>query len=281
MHTLLEIIQRTTDFFAKRGIESPRLNAELLIGHALGLGRMQLYLQFERPLTEPELAKLRPLVKRRGDREPLQHVIGETDFAGLRLKVDRRALVPRPETEMLVTLLVERLNPPPARVLDLGTGSGAIALGLAKAWPAAAVRAVDVSSEALALARENAAAAGLDGRVQFRESDWFAAVPAGEEFELIVSNPPYLSEAEVAEAQPEVKDFDPRRALTPGTDALAALRLILREARGRLAPGGLLACETGVGQHAELQRLAAELGYVRAESILDLTKRERFFLAAV
>lgn len=281
MHTLLEIIQRTTEFFGRRGIENPRLNAELLIGHALGLPRMQLYLQFERPLTEPELARLRPLVKRRGDREPLQHLVGETDFAGLKLKVDRRALVPRPETEMLVTLLVERLVPPPRRVLDLGTGSGAIALGLARAWPEADVQAVDVDGEALALARENAAANGLGARVRFAQADWFAAIPADERFDLIVSNPPYLSESEVAAAQPEVRDHEPRHALTPGGDGTSALRLILAEARRRLAPGGLLACETGVGQHAELQRIAAELGFVRAESRPDLTKRERFFLAAV
>lgn len=280
MHSLLEIIQRTTEFFAKRGIESPRLNAELLIGHALGLKRMQLYLQFERPLAEPELAKLRPLVKRRGDREPLQHIVGETDFAGLKLKVDRRALVPRPETEMLVTLLVERLVPPPRRVLDLGTGSGAIALGLAKAWPEAAVRGVDVDPAALDLARENATAAGLD-RVLFEQSDWFRGLAATEQFDLIVANPPYLSEAEVAAAQPEVKDFEPRGALTPGGDGLAALRVIIAESKPRLASGGWLACETGIDQHAELKRLADAAGYARTESLADLTKRDRFFLAAV
>lgn len=281
MHTLLEIIQRTTEYLARRGVENSRLNAELLIGHALGLKRMQLYLQFERPLTEPELARIRPLVKRRGDREPLQHLVGETDFAGLKLKVDRRALIPRPETEMLVAILVERLVPPPRRVIDLGTGSGAIALGLAHAWPEARVLAVDRSAEALALARENAVACGLEARVEFRESDWFAAVPAEERFSLVVSNPPYLSMAEVAEAQPEVREFEPAAALTPGADALAALRVILRDARARLDDGGWLACETGVGQHAALQAIAAECGYTRTESLPDLTRRERYFLAAV
>lgn len=281
MHTLLEIIQRTTDFFARRGIESPRLNAELLLGHALGLPRMQLYLQFERPLGEPELAKLRPLVKRRGDREPLQYIVGETDFAGLKLKVDRRALIPRPETEMLVTLLAERLGVGARRVLDLGTGSGAIALALARAWPEAMVVAVDRSTEALALAQENAIATELAGRVQLRVSDWFSAVAPDERFDLIVSNPPYLAPSDVTAAQPEVQAHEPHAALTPGADALAALRVILRESRPRLAAGGTLACETGVGQHAELRALAAESGYVRTESLPDLTKRERFFLALV
>src|SRR5882757_4957498 len=167
MLTVLEIIKRTTEFFDKRGVESARLNAELLIGHALGLKRMQLYLQFERPLTETELEKIRPLVKRRGSREPLQYIMGETDFSGLKLKVDRRALIPRPETERLIELLTQHVATPPASILDLGTGSGAIALALAKTWPEAAVTAVDKSEEALALARENAEACGLAARVKF------------------------------------------------------------------------------------------------------------------
>lgn len=281
MHTLLEIIQRTTEFFGRRGVEQPRLNAELLIGHALGLARMQLYLQFERPLTEAELGRLRPLVKRRGDREPLQYIVGETDFGGLKLKVDRRALIPRPETEMLVTLLVERLKPGPARVLDLGTGTGAIALALARAWPEARVVAVDRSGEALALAAENAAAAGLSERVEWRQSDWFSAVGPEERFDLIVSNPPYLTSAEVAAAQAEVRDHEPAGALTPGPEGLEALRVILPGARTHLVAGGMLACETGVGQHAALQAMAGACGYGRTESLPDLAKRERFFLALV
>ena len=194
MLTILEIIKKTTEFFEKRGIESARLNAELLVGHALGLKRMQLYIQFERPLAEIELEKIRPLVKRRGNREPLQHILGIMEFAGLTLKVDRRALIPRPETEYLIELLVPRLPLPPQRVLDLGTGTGAIALALAKAWSEATVVAIDRSDEALALARENADSNGLSARVSFHASDWFSALPAQEKFDLIVSNPPYLSD---------------------------------------------------------------------------------------
>jgi len=279
MLTVLEIIKRTTGFLEKRGVESARLNSELLVGHALGLKRMQLYMQFERPLTEAELDKIRPLVKRRGDREPVQYIIGETDFDGLNLRVDRRALIPRPETEYLIELLVQRLSEAPASVLDLGTGSGAIALALAKAYPEASVTGVDKSAEALALARENRATCGLDERVTLLESDWFSTLPGGVAFELIVANPPYLSDTETSETPAEVKGFEPVMALSAGENGAAALEKILTDAPGFLNPGGLLACETGTAQHAALQQLASTSGYSRTESLRDLTGRDRYLLA--
>ncbi|HYP16308.1 MAG TPA: HemK/PrmC family methyltransferase, partial [Opitutus sp.] len=165
MLTVLEIVRKTTEFFAAKGVENPRLNAELIVGHGLGLKRMQLYLQFERPLTDADLEKIRPLVRRRAQHEPLQYVLGETEFFGLRLKTDRRALIPRPETELLVELVIARAPANTAAILDLGTGTGAIALALAKQFPEAAVTAVDKSADALALAEENAAATQLAGRV--------------------------------------------------------------------------------------------------------------------
>ena len=281
MHSVLEIIKRTTGFFEQRGVESPRLNAELLIGHALGLKRMQLYLQFERPLTEPELEKIRPLVKRRGHREPLQYIIGETEFFGLKLKVDRRALIPRPETERLIELLTQQLVTPPATILDLGTGSGAIALALAKIYPEAVVTALDKSEEALNLARENAEVCGLAGRVKFVQSDWLSALSPSEKYHLIVANPPFLSDAESAETQPEVKDFEPHLALSAGLNSAAALERIIGAARPFLVPGGLLACETGLAQHPALLSLAKAEGYGRAESRCDLSGRERYLLAFV
>jgi len=279
MLTVLEVVKRTTEFFEQRGIEGARLNAELLIGHALALKRMQLYLQFERPLAEPELERIRPLVKRRGAREPLQYITGEASFGDLTLKVDKRVLIPRPETEQLVELVREQRATTPASVLDLGTGSGAIALALAKAWPETAVTAVDRSREALELARENATVAGLDRRVNFLESDWFAALPAGARYDVIVANPPYLSEEEMAETQPEVREHEPKGALSAGPDSGADLRRIMSEAARWLAPGGLLALETGIGQHAQLLEAAAAAGFARAESRRDLTGRDRFVLA--
>jgi release factor glutamine methyltransferase len=281
MLTVLEVIKKTADFLAGKGIESPRLQAELLVGHALGLKRMQLYLQFERILTEPELKAIRELVRRRGRREPTQYILGEVEFLGLKLKVDRRALIPRPETELLVESTIGLCAAAPARVLDLGTGTGAIALALAAAWPSTQVTAVDASSEALALAGENAAATGLAERVLFLRSDWFAGLPADARFELIVANPPYLSEDDVAETAPEVREHEPASALRSGDGGRADLNAILETAPRFLAPGGLLALETGVGQHEELLRTAAGGGFVRSESRRDLTGRDRFIFAWV
>lgn len=280
MLTVLEIIRRTTEFLAAKGVESPRLSAEHLVGHALGLGRMRLYLEFERPLTEPELARIRPLVKRRSQREPLQHILGEVDFAGLRLKVDQRALIPRSETELLVEIAAgwAAENPPVARVADLGTGSGAIALGLAERLPGVAVVAVDREQVALDLARENASVIPAGARVQFMLSDWFGALPSVP-FDLIVSNPPYLAETEMIEVAPEVRDFEPRSALVAGEEGLGDLRKIISGAGAHLRRGGLLALETGPSQHAVLVKAATDAGYSKVESRRDLAGRDRFILA--
>jgi release factor glutamine methyltransferase len=241
---------------------------------------MQLYLQFERPLSEPELEKIRPLVRRRGQHEPVQYILGATEFHGLRLQVDRRALIPRPETELLIELVGRELAAPPARILDLGTGSGAIALALAQQYPASQVMAVEASADALALAAENAASTGLAERVSLLQSNWFEQVPADPRFDLIVANPPYLTAAETAAAAPEVREFEPHAALTSaGADGLADLRAIVAAAPRYLAPGGLLALETGVAQHAVLLPLAREAGFSRVESRPDLTGRDRFVLA--
>jgi len=282
MLSLLEIIAKTTDFFASRGVEPARLNAEQIVGHALGLKRMQLYLQFERLLTEPELEKIRPLVKRRAQREPLQHIVGTVEWGGLTLKVDRRALIPRPETEELLELVLARAGGGVVRrVLDLGTGSGALALALAKAWPEARVTAVDASEDALVLARENAAVLGLADRVDFLRSDWFSALPAGAAFDLIVSNPPYLTDEEVAAAEPEVRLHDPLAALVAPDEGLADLNKIIAGAAVRLTPGGWLALETGVAQHAALLAAVAAAGLTAGEARLDLRGRDRFILARV
>ena len=280
MLTVLEIIKRTTEFLAGRGVSSPRLNAELLLGHVIGRRRMQLYLEFERPLTAAELDQLRPLVRRRGQQEPLQYILGEAEFRGLRLKVDRCVLIPRPETELLVELVHTwaATQPPVLRALDLGTGSGAIAAALATLWPTAAVVAAERCPEALALARENFAALALEGRIQPVAATWFEGVPPGP-YDAIVSNPPYLTAAEVAAAAPEVRQHEPRAALEAPEEGLADLRLIIARAPAYLRPGGLLALETGCDHHADLSARLQAAGFQAVEARPDLTGRARFILA--
>lgn len=280
MLTVLEIIKRTTEFLATKGVASPRLNAELLLGHVIGRRRMQLYLEFERPLTAAELDQLRPLVRRRGQQEPLQYVLGEAEFRGLRLKVDRRALIPRPETELLVELVHTwaGTQAPVLRALDLGTGSGAIAAALATLWPGAAVVAAERCPEALTLARENFAALGLEGRIQPVAATWFDGVPAGP-YDAIVSNPPYLTAAEVAATAPEVREHEPRAALEAPEEGLADLRAILEAAPGYLRPGGLLALETGCDHRAALCARLQAAGFQSVAAHQDLTGRDRFILA--
>lgn len=277
--TLLDVVQKTTDFLSAKGVESARLNAELLIGHALNLKRMQLYLQFERTLSEAELERIRPLVKRRSQREPLQYILGDTEWAGLRLKVDRRALIPRHETELLIELIVERVDKPPRRILDLGTGSGAIALALASRYENAEVTAVDVSDDALALAGENASALGIDGRIRFVRSSWFEGLDAEAPYDIIVSNPPYLTEEETAMAAPEVRVHEPITALTAAESGLADLRRIVGGASRFLNPGGWIALETGVDHHAHLESLLKNAHFEKVESRKDLTDRDRFMFA--
>lgn len=327
MTTLLEILQKTTAYLAGKGVTNPKLNAELLLAHVLKLRRLDLYLQFDRPLAAEQLDALRPLVQRRGKREPLEYIVGNRPFADIDLLCDRRALVPRSETEELVELLATRFSgtptqqaangretlttgpqasnsaerdttqqaanragaqttppqanqcPAPARVLDLGTGTGALALALAKIWPQTVVTAVDASAEALALAGANARHNHLAERVTFICGNWFAPLEGGR-FDLIVSNPPYLTEAEWHCADPEVKDYEPYGALVAPEDGLADLRQIVLAAPPFLAAGGLLALETGIGHHAALAQIATASGaYEATESHCDSDGRPRFFVA--
>ena len=281
MLTVLDILKKTTDFLDGKGVENARLNAEHLVGHALELPRMQLYLQFERPLKEEDLEKIRPLVRRRGLREPLQYIVGTTEFFGVELKVDRRALIPRPETEHLAAQIVEKLSRPPSTILDLGTGSGALGLSLAQHYPESKVIVTDVSADAVALAKENATSLNLVDRVEVRESDWFTAIEKGATYDLIVSNPPYLTEKETEETLTEVKDFEPRIALTPGgsESGLESYEIIINEASDYLALGGLLAMETGIAQRDALEGMLNRAAYARHEFVADLTERERFVFA--
>jgi release factor glutamine methyltransferase len=279
MLTIREIKARNETFFLQKGVPNAKLDTDILIAHVLGLKRLDLYLDMDRPLTEAQLSELRPLVKRRAGREPLQYILGYSEFCGMKLQVDPRALIPRPETEELVELLRERLVQHPARILDLGTGSGAIAIALANLYPHADITATDQSPAALELARVNAASFVSGNSIQFKQGSWFDAVAAGTHYDLIVANPPYLTEAEMQTAAPEVAAHEPTTALVAGTDGLADLQAILTGAGAHLAPGGLLALETGIDQHAALDAIASKAG-LPGEGRTDLSGRPRFYFAS-
>ena len=280
MLTILEVLQRTTAFFEEKKIENARLNAELLLVHGLGLSkRMDLYMEFDRPLQESDLEKVRPLVKRRVAGEPIQYIEGKANFMGVNFKVDSRVLIPRPETEELVERIGARFeDESPQRILDLGTGSGAIALSLARMFPEARVVATDISEEALAVAGKNAEEQDLVERVSFIESDWFEGID--EKFDLIVSNPPYLSQAEVDQSHPEVREHEPLEALvSPGVKGEDWLLFIMAEALPFLTTGAMLAMETGTDHREALEWKASQLGYQNILHEADLSGRDRFFFA--
>jgi release factor glutamine methyltransferase len=274
--TVLEVLQSTTAYFKKRNVESPRLNAEHLLAHALGLKRIELYLEFERPLAEAELAPLRDLVRRRGQGEPLQHLLGTVEFCGRTFISDKRALIPRPETEELIELLRAEIQNPKSQILDVGTGSGVIALSLAAAFPDATVHACDISADALALARENAARVGLTDRVQFIESDLLAGM--AHVYDAIVANLPYVPESDRATLSREVL-HDPATALFGGADGEEIIRRLIIEAPAHLAPGGLLALEIGIGQAEALSAFLAEQKYHHISARQDFAGVTRFLLS--
>jgi len=280
--TVLEAIKKTAEFFESKGVDSPRLQAELLLAHVLKMPRMKLYLNFERALTPAEVDAFRETVRRRGQREPLQHIVGTVSFCGLELITNRNALIPRPETEQLAQFGWEFLQQHPATtptVFDFGTGTGCLPIGLAVNCPRALLWAADISTDALALARDNAARHGVQDRIQFIESDGFAGLPGETRFDLIVSNPPYIATAEIAELQPEVRDYDPMLALDGGVDGLAFYRRLAEQGGGRLNPGGKIMVELGDGQAAAATEIFSAQNWVVEPIRQDYSPRDRFLLA--
>lgn len=270
--TVLKLLRWTTDYFAGRGIDSPRLDAELLLAANLGLDRVGLYVNFERPLQADELAAFREQVRRRAGREPLAYILGQTEFWSLPLKVTPAVLIPRPETELLVEESLARFTPA-GRVLDVGTGSGALAIALAHERPGCSVTAIDVSAAALEVAGANARSNGVAERICFLQQD-LATLPAGP-FGLIVANPPYIPSGEHASLMPEVRDFEPRLALDGGADGLDAYRALARQADNVLAQDGWLLVEVGIGQAAAVRELFAGAGLVDLFTARDLAGIER------
>lgn len=298
--TVLEAIQKCTEFLGKKKVESPRLQTELLLAHLLKLPRMKLYLNFDRGLSAAETDALRELVKRRGQREPLQHIVGSTSFCGLEISVSRHALIPRPETELLAELgwqwlgqraQIAKTQPPTSNTgptaLDFGTGTGCIAIALAIKCPGANITAVEVSAEALALAKTNATKNKVCDQIEFLQGDGLESLGGAggsraggpRSFDLIISNPPYIPSAEIATLEPEVRDFDPRAALDGGADGLDFYRTLAAQAKRLLQPDGKMLLEFGDGQADAIKKILEDEKWIVEAVKEDYSQRARYLIA--
>jgi release factor glutamine methyltransferase len=274
--TIESVLRWATDDFRGRGIDSPRLDAELLLGRALARSRIQLIADAKTPLEGDALARFRGLVKRRRAREPVAYILGEREFYGRPFRVDRRVLVPRPDTETLVDVALERTadRAMSMRALDLCTGSGCVAITLARERPTTLVFAADVSADALAVARDNLLRLGAYN-VALRQGDLFAAVDPALRFDLVTANPPYIANGEIESLEPEIRDHEPRLALEGGADGLALVRRLVADAPARMAAGGKLAVEVGFGEAATAAQLFAASGFGDVEIRRDYGRIER------
>ena len=281
--TILRMILWSAEYLTEKGVEAGRLDAEWLLSTALGVDRLQLYLQYDRPLSPEEREAFKPLLRRRASREPIQYIIGRAAFRQLELKTDLRVLIPRPETEVLVQEVLDWASAAGkslGRVWEMGTGTGAVALSLAVEGACTTIVATDSSPDALSVAADNAERYDVSGLVEFREGSLFEPLEEGEEFDVIVSNPPYIAEGEKGELQPEVRDWEPPEALFAGEDGLHVIRQLVAGAPEHLLAGGFLALECGLGQ---AERIATDLNGTGAFAAVrirpDLTGRPRFVIA--
>lgn len=264
--TILKVLSWTSGYLAEKGVENSRREAEWMLCSVAGLDRVGLYLNFDRPLIDEELAAYRSMVARRARREPLQYLLGSQEFDGLEFKVSPAVLIPRHDTETLIEAVCEHANAA-SSIVDIGTGSGCIAVSLAKRMPEAVVTAVDIAPDALVVAKANAEL--NSAVVEFLHGSFFAPL-SGRTFDLIVSNPPYINSADIASLQPEVRDFEPRLALDGGADGLDAYRILAEQGPEHLNPGGWLIMEVGAGQAEAVSALLALAGlsdiFVRKDS---------------
>lgn len=276
MLTILEAIKLSTEYLVKKGIESARLNSELMIADLLNCKRLDLYLTFERPLKDEEVDKLRQWISRRGKNEPLQYILGKADFYGLQFEVDSSVLIPRPETESLVDNIIAR-NKYHSKldILDIGTGSGIIPIILAMNLPESNLTAIDVSSEAISLAKINAVKHGVLDRINFLNQDIFSTEFSAQSFDLIVSNPPYVALSEYFTLQKEIVDFEPKEAVTDEGDGLKFYSFIAEKAKLWLKDGGKLYFELGKGQFSFVEEKLKMEGYSNISVTKDLANIER------
>jgi release factor glutamine methyltransferase len=279
--TIGRLLSWTTDFFQQKGVESARLEAQLLLAHALGCKRMDLYTRYEEEPSEAERKQFRELVQQRVKGRPVAYILGRKEFFSLEFEVGPAVLVPRPDSEWLVTATLELVKPiAEPSVLDVGTGSGCLAIAVAVRHKGARVTAIDISPEALAVAGRNASKHGVAERVRFLQGDLLAPLGPEELFDVLLSNPPYIPSGEVAGLEPEVRDHEPRLALDGGVDGFAVFERLLAEAPAHLKPGGHLLVETGAAQEARArERLARHPGYELGPTIHDLAGHPRVLRA--
>jgi release factor glutamine methyltransferase len=271
------VLRFATEDFQGRGVESPRLEAELLLGSVLGLDRVGLLIQSARPLTEDELKRYRKSIQRRREGEPVAYILGKREFFGMNFTVDRHVLVPRPETELLVEEALRRTEHRPlyGRALDLCTGSGCIAISFASMRKTWQTFGADISPEALRVARDNALHLGAVWNLSFHEGDLFEAVASDAKFELVVSNPPYIERAALSSLPADVRDFEPTIALDGGPDGLDFYRRLAEQAPAHLVPGGVLALEIGSDQASAVQSLLEQRGFFDLRVQQDFAGHDR------
>ncbi len=270
--TLVQVLRRTEDFLRRKGVAGPRLEAELLLSHVLGVPRLQVYLLHDRPMSADELGRLRPLVARRGTREPMSWILGHRGFHAIELAIEPGVLDPRPDTETLVEAVLAEVpasEPGPIFVADVGCGSGAVGLAIAAARPAVRVFAIDVDETALRVTRANVARLGLQDRVAVLGGSLLAPIPAARVVDWLASNPPYIPAGDMAGLPRNVLDHEPARALTDGSDGLSFYRLFAEGGAALLAAGGVLAVEVGAGQADAVRGLFETGGWTRVQTRRD------------
>lgn len=283
--TILNLIRWTDERFRREGLSTPRLDAEVLLAETLGVDRVGLYTHFDQPLHPEELARFKKLIRRRLQREPVAYIIGKREFWSLPFKVTPDVLIPRPETEILIAEALKVVSAPARtgrnfRILEIGTGSGAISIVLTKECPSAALVATDLSAKALAIAQENAVQLGVGERIQFLRGDLFAPLEKESTFELIITNPPYIAGDDFPSLPPDVRGFEPRLALDGGKDGLAFFRKVLPRVGEFLNPGGWFLAEIGAGQEEKIRQLAAETPELACgDFVPDLAGIKRVFKA--
>ncbi len=282
--TIIRLLSWTESYFKKHAVDSPRLTAEILLAHSLSMKRIDLYMQFDRPLQKNELADFKVLIKRRRQNEPVAYITGEKGFFDSDFIVTDNVLIPRPDTETLVEqaigLLDARPAGRPARILELGTGSGAVVVSLAKAMPGNVYFANDISHDAVRIALRNAEnILGSTGRVFMFSGNWFSSVKPGSVFDLVISNPPYIPSGDISGLAPEISGFEPVKALDGGKDGLECFRLIIGQACGFLADGGVLLLEMGSDQKQGIAEIAGRYdSYLPPEFKKDLAGNDRVAL---